>query len=298
MPDARLTAKLKEEAFRAAAAARGEAPEPLFKAKMSKEEKKAAAEAKRAELAAKKAARKAADGSGAADEAEDGGSDAAPADADESVAQLEEAEAAEVADGSVGVGKPVGGAARRSAKAAMAAKAAEVESITAGAAVVSLSDGQELVAASRAVTGVLASAPKAWDVKFTSFSLAVGGNQLVADCDLELTQASFRPPPAVSFCSRPYNSVSGRASALPQRYPPSLGPTIAHPGELPAPGCPLLPQRYSPPLPIPERDSPPCGIQLAGARQGRLAFADVNRFGNIRHRWTPPTHPMRLWYPA
>jgi hypothetical protein len=196
MPDARLAAKLKEEAFRAAAAARGEAPEPLFKGKLSKEEKKAAAEAKRAELAAKKAARKTEEGAGGGGEGAEV-AEATPADIDGlataddcSLAEPEEDEAAETADEVVCGDKLVGGAARKAAKAAIAAKAAEVESITAGATALSLSDGQEQVAASRAVTGVLASAAKAWDVKFASFSLAVGGNQLVADCDIELTQAS------------------------------------------------------------------------------------------------------------
>jgi len=47
---------------------------------------------------------------------------------------------------------------------------------------------QQRVAQRRAVTGVLASAAAASDVKFDAFSLAVGGNQLVNDCSLELNQ--------------------------------------------------------------------------------------------------------------
>jgi len=47
---------------------------------------------------------------------------------------------------------------------------------------------QQRVAASRAVTGVLASTAAARDVKFQSFSVSVGGKQLVSDCALELTQ--------------------------------------------------------------------------------------------------------------
>eukprot|EP00937_MAST-01D_sp_MAST-1D-sp2_P001723 g1723.t1 len=44
------------------------------------------------------------------------------------------------------------------------------------------------VASMRAVTGVLASTPSARDLKFASFSVQVGGNQLVTDCALELNQ--------------------------------------------------------------------------------------------------------------
>ena len=47
---------------------------------------------------------------------------------------------------------------------------------------------QVRVASNRAVTGVLASTAAARDVKFESFSVAVGGKQLVSDCKLELTQ--------------------------------------------------------------------------------------------------------------
>ena len=38
------------------------------------------------------------------------------------------------------------------------------------------------------MTGVLASPPGQRDVKFINYSLSVGGNQLVDDCNLELTQ--------------------------------------------------------------------------------------------------------------
>ena len=51
-----------------------------------------------------------------------------------------------------------------------------------------LNDEQIRVATVRAVTGVLASEPEARDIKFDSFSLSVGGNQLVTDCRLELNQ--------------------------------------------------------------------------------------------------------------
>ena len=49
-----------------------------------------------------------------------------------------------------------------------------------------LTKEQQRVATSRAVTGVLASEPGARDLKFQSFSVMVGGNPLVQDCDLEL----------------------------------------------------------------------------------------------------------------
>ena len=52
----------------------------------------------------------------------------------------------------------------------------------------SLTAEQQRVANNRAVTGVLASTAAARDVKFQSFSVAVGGKQLVGDCNLELTQ--------------------------------------------------------------------------------------------------------------
>merc|ERR1719405_262617 len=44
------------------------------------------------------------------------------------------------------------------------------------------------VASRRAVTGVLASAATAMDVKFESFSVQVSGNQLITDTDIELNQ--------------------------------------------------------------------------------------------------------------
>eukprot|EP00928_Gymnodinium_smaydae_P100037 TRINITY_DN970_c2_g1_i3.p1 TRINITY_DN970_c2_g1~~TRINITY_DN970_c2_g1_i3.p1 ORF type:complete len:610 (-),score=156.76 TRINITY_DN970_c2_g1_i3:249-2078(-) len=51
-----------------------------------------------------------------------------------------------------------------------------------------LTKEQQQVAESRAVTGVLASAPAAMDLKFSSFSIMLGGMQLVTDCDLEMNQ--------------------------------------------------------------------------------------------------------------
>jgi ATP-binding cassette subfamily F protein 2 len=47
---------------------------------------------------------------------------------------------------------------------------------------------QQRVAAVRAVTGVLASSKEERDVKFDAFSVMVGGNQLITDCRLELSQ--------------------------------------------------------------------------------------------------------------
>ena len=38
------------------------------------------------------------------------------------------------------------------------------------------------------VANSIASSAKAWDVKFEAFSIAVGGSQLVSDCEIELTQ--------------------------------------------------------------------------------------------------------------
>jgi ATP-binding cassette subfamily F protein 2 len=49
-----------------------------------------------------------------------------------------------------------------------------------------LTNEQLRVATVRASTGVLASMEQARDLKFVSFSVMVGGNQLVTDCDLEL----------------------------------------------------------------------------------------------------------------
>ncbi len=51
-----------------------------------------------------------------------------------------------------------------------------------------LTDEQRRVSKGRATTGVLASTPAARDVKFDSFSVMVGGNLLVQDCHLELSQ--------------------------------------------------------------------------------------------------------------
>jgi ATP-binding cassette subfamily F protein 2 len=51
-----------------------------------------------------------------------------------------------------------------------------------------LTRDQKLVAASRAVTGVLASAATQMDVKFDAFSVMLGGNMLVQDCSVELNQ--------------------------------------------------------------------------------------------------------------
>ena len=51
-----------------------------------------------------------------------------------------------------------------------------------------LTEGQRAVAASRAVTGVLASHDKALDVAIDAFTLSVAGNQLVADTRVELNQ--------------------------------------------------------------------------------------------------------------
>ena len=130
--------------------------EGLFEKKLSKEEKKAAAAVKKAERDAKKAAK--------ADEA----------------AEEEPAEAGP-SDMSVAGEK-------KAARAAKAAKAAEAQAIVAGLGDVKLTSEQVRVAANRAVTGVLSSSKKAWDVKFESVSLAVGGNQLLADSPLELNQ--------------------------------------------------------------------------------------------------------------
>jgi len=51
-----------------------------------------------------------------------------------------------------------------------------------------LTKEQARVASKRAVTGVLASDQASKDVKFTAFSLQVGGNQLINDTDIELNQ--------------------------------------------------------------------------------------------------------------
>ena len=47
---------------------------------------------------------------------------------------------------------------------------------------------QQRVAANRAVTGVLASPVAALDIKFEAFTVAVGGQLLVDECKLELSQ--------------------------------------------------------------------------------------------------------------
>ena len=125
----------------------GKEPEPLFKMKekLSKEDKKALAAAKKAGRDAKKADKKGGKKDGEGGEGVEGVEGAKP---------IEE----------------------------------EVEALAGKASALKLTREQERVAASRAVTGVLASSATAWDVKFDSFSVAVGGNQLVSDCSLELTQ--------------------------------------------------------------------------------------------------------------
>lgn len=50
-----------------------------------------------------------------------------------------------------------------------------------------LTEEQKRVATFRSVTGVLTSSPEMRDVKFDSFSLMVGGNQLVTDCHVEVS---------------------------------------------------------------------------------------------------------------
>ena len=132
--------------------------EQLFEKKLSKEEKKAAMEQKKAELAAKKAAKKAAAAEGGDVEAGDAAADDAPA------------------------------AGKKEAAARAAKQAAEKAATDAESGVADLTLEQQRVAAARAVTGVLASPAAARDVKIASFSVSVGGNQLVHDCDLELCQ--------------------------------------------------------------------------------------------------------------
>jgi hypothetical protein len=51
-----------------------------------------------------------------------------------------------------------------------------------------MTEEQMRVATFRSVTGVLASSPEMRDVKFDSFSLMVGGNQLVTDCHVEVSE--------------------------------------------------------------------------------------------------------------
>jgi hypothetical protein len=130
----------------------------LFEKKLSKEEKKAAMEIKKAEIAAKKAAKKAA---------------------------AEGGDAAAEGDGGDGGG---GGDEERSASPSKSTKGAAGAVAAAGEKLASLTLEQQRVAAARAVTGVLASHAAALDVKIQSFSISVGGNQLLQDCELELCQ--------------------------------------------------------------------------------------------------------------
>jgi hypothetical protein len=51
-----------------------------------------------------------------------------------------------------------------------------------------LTDEQKRVAVARAVTGTLSSKPAETDLKFDSFSVMVGGNMLVNDCHLEVSE--------------------------------------------------------------------------------------------------------------
>ena len=135
--------------------------EQLFEKKLTKEEKKAAMEIKKAEIAAKKAAKKA---------AAEGGDEAAEGD-----------------DGD-GDGDGDGGDEERSASPSKSKKGAAGAVVAAEGDMASLTLEQQRVAAARAVTGVLASHAAALDVKIASFSISVGGNQLLNDCDLELNQ--------------------------------------------------------------------------------------------------------------
>ena len=132
----------------------------LFEKKLTKEEKKAAMELKKAEIAAKKAAKKAA---AAGDAAAEG-------------------------DGGEGGGGGGGGEEERSASPSKSTKGAAGAVAAAEDELASLTLEQQRVAAARAVTGVLASHAAALDVKIQSFSISVGGNQLLQDCELELCQ--------------------------------------------------------------------------------------------------------------
>ena len=147
--------------------------EELFAKKLTKEEKKAQMEEKKAALAAKKAAKKAAEA--AADEGAGGGDD------DEGAEPADEAggEEADSASASKGAAKAAAKAEKKAAKAGKSGADDEMASLTLE---------QRRVAAARAVTGVLASPAAARDVKIASFSVSVGGNQLINDCDLELCQ--------------------------------------------------------------------------------------------------------------
>ena len=134
----------------------------LFEKKLTKEEKKAAMELKKAEIAAKKAAKKAA--------AAEGG------------------DAAAEGEGGEGGGGGGGGDEERSASPSKSTKGAAGAVAAAEDELASLTLEQQRVAAARAVTGVLASHAAALDVKIQSFSISVGGNQLLQDCELELCQ--------------------------------------------------------------------------------------------------------------
>jgi ATP-binding cassette subfamily F protein 2 len=79
-------------------------------------------------------------------------------------------------------------ASKKTSKGAEGEDEEDVASILAGNSTEKLTAEQMRVAARRAVTGVLASAETASDVKFDSFSVSVGGNHLVVDCSLELNQ--------------------------------------------------------------------------------------------------------------
>ena len=143
--------------------------EELFAKKLTKEEKKAQMEEKKAALAAKKAAKKAAAAAaeGAGGDEDEGGAEAA-----------DEAGGEEAESSSKGAAK----ATKADKSAAKAGKLAVDDEMA------SLTLEQRRVAAARAVTGVLASPAAARDVKIASFSVSVGGNQLINDCDLELCQ--------------------------------------------------------------------------------------------------------------
>jgi len=81
-------------------------------------------------------------------------------------------------------------AAKRDAKKAEKGGAVDVGAVIGASDEPKLTTEQKAVAASRAVTGVLASAPSAMDVKFDSFSVMIGGNMLVTDCSMELNQGA------------------------------------------------------------------------------------------------------------
>jgi ATP-binding cassette subfamily F protein 2 len=87
-----------------------------------------------------------------------------------------------------GGGKKKGSASASAAKSEPAAPESKLDLEALRGNAQALNDEQIRVATVRAVTGVLASEPEARDIKFDSFSLSVGGNQLVTDCRLELNQ--------------------------------------------------------------------------------------------------------------